>query len=312
MTAQPQPDFSSPIPLKPRKERVQYPRACPHCGKSFPTSTRYHKHVYFHTAERKFKCDYPGCEKSYKRKVDLLDHQSVHLAVKPFRCIANCCNKTFARKCDLMSHVRCAHNGLTCEACGLRFRKKAKLQKHWQLVHPNVAEGQKVPQGKCPFCSKTYANPSDLERHILSHHRHEGYEGLEGIVPKKHKCNSCGQTFEKFLDMVRHRKAAHPKTYTCDECDWTCKRPDQLKHHKDTVHRGMVVPCKHEGCHHTFMSTAAMKLHFRVAHLQMKEFKCRHCDKTFAYKGVLRKHIEKVHQFVPTAEDLQKSAGVWA
>ena len=283
---------------KVKKERVQYPRSCPHCGKSFPSSTRYHKHVYFHTAERKFKCDHPGCEKSYKRKEDLVDHKAVHMAVKPFRCVKNHCNKTFARKCDLMSHVRCAHNGLTCEACGLRFRKKAKLQKHWQLVHPNVVEGQKVPQGKCPDCGKTYNNPSDLERHIVSHHRREGTE-----LKKKHKCNSCEETFEKFLDMVRHRKLKHPKVYTCDECGWTCKRSDQLKHHKNTVHLDMVVPCEYAGCQHTFMSKPAMKLHFRVAHLKMKEFKCGQCEKAFAYKGVLRRHIEKVHKLVPTASE---------
>ena len=287
-----------------RAERVQYPRSCPHCGKSFPSSTRYHKHVYFHTAERKFKCDHPGCEKSYKRKVDLEDHQKVHLAVKPFRCISSCCNKTFARKSDLMSHVKCAHNGLTCEACGLRFRKKCKLEKHWKLVHPNIAAGEKVPPGVCPECGKLYASHVHLLLHIQNHH--------QANAAKKYKCNSCDETFSKFLDMVRHRKAKHPKSFTCEKCGSVYKTADQLKRHKNAAHDDVVVRCPYAGCEYTFMSKPAMKLHVRVVHLQMKDFKCRHCNKDFAYKGVLGRHIRTVHKLEPSAEELEpsRSSGV--
>ncbi|CAE7642351.1 unnamed protein product, partial [Symbiodinium pilosum] len=36
---------------EPKEEKLQlYPRNCPHCSKSFPSSTRYHKHVSYHTA----------------------------------------------------------------------------------------------------------------------------------------------------------------------------------------------------------------------------------------------------------------------
>lgn len=281
------------------KEAIQYPRSCPHCGLSFPNSSRYHKHVYFHTAERKFKCDHPGCDKSYKRKVDLDDHKAVHLAVKPFRCIVTaCCNKTFARKGDLMKHVKCAHNGLTCEACGLRFRKKCKLQKHWQLVHPNLAAGQKVAPGICPDCGKEFSNRSHLLTHIESHRKTE-----KNV--KKHKCKDCDEAFEEFLDMVRHRKAKHPKTFTCEQCGLVYKRLEQLKRHQDATHNEMLVRCPQDGCEFTFMSRPAMKLHFRVVHLQMKDFKCQHCDKAFAYKGVLRRHIQKIHKVEPTAEELE-------
>ena len=294
-----EPGPKEPKEPKERKERIQYPRSCPHCGKSFPTSTRYHKHVYFHTAERKFKCDHPGCEKSYKRKVDLQDHQAVHLAVKPFRCVASaCCGKTFARKCDLMNHVKFAHNGLTCEACGLRFRKKSKLENHWKLVHPNAVAGEKVAPGICPECGKEYANYRQLLRHIEAQH---------GKKDKKYKCNSCDETFSTFLDMVRHRKAKHPKTYACEKCGLVYKSSDQLKRHKNAAHDDVVVRCPHVGCDFTFMSRPAMKLHFRVVHQQMKDFKCRHCQKDFAYKNVLRRHIRNVHKLEPPPEDLEPS-----
>lgn len=213
------------------------------------------------------------------------------------RCVAADCQRSFARKCDLMSHTRCAHGGLHCEACGLRFRKKAKLQRHWQLVHPFVASGQKVPPKVCPHCGKSYGNLVDLERHILS--RHEKGE-------KKYKCKSCEESFEQFLDMLRHRKLKHPKSYSCSECDFVSKRSDQLKHHVDTVHRELLVHCKQAGCEHSFTSKKAMRLHVRVAHLKMKDFKCLHCQKVFAYKGVLRRHIEKVHKMSPTAQELER------
>ena len=57
----------------------------------------------------------------------------------------------------------------------------------------------------------------------------------------------------------------------------------------------------------TFMSRPAMKLHFRVVHQQMKDFKCRHCQKDFAYKNVLGRHIRNVHKLEPPPEDLEPS-----
>lgn len=303
MTVPEPPPPPPPLELRPPKrsasgkERIQYPRACSHCGKSFPSSTRYHKHILFHTAERKFKCDHPGCDKSYKRKSDLQDHKAVHLAVKPFRCIAQSCCKTFARKSELMSHVKCAHNGLTCVACGLRFNKKSKLEKHWKIVHPSLAAGEKVQPNICPKCGKEFGNHTDLLRHISWRHR----KGSE----KTYKCKDCDETFGTFLEVVRHRKEKHPKTYACETCGLVYKTADSLKRHKNAAHRDVVVRCQHPGCEFTFMSRPAMKLHFRVVHMQMKDFKCRHCNKDFAYKGVLRRHIQKIHQLEPTAEDLQ-------
>ncbi|CAE7942860.1 ZNF845 [Symbiodinium necroappetens] len=150
------------------KVRIVYPRECPHCSKSFPSSTRYHKHVSFHTAAKSFKCDHPGCNKAYKRKVDLEDHKAVHLEVKPFRCTVESCDRSFTTKQSLMSHIGRVHNGLSCTACGLRFRKKAKLQQHWAIVHgargAHEADGSKVEPGKCPDCGKTFQHRESLEK----------------------------------------------------------------------------------------------------------------------------------------------------
>ncbi|CAE7505018.1 ZNF845 [Symbiodinium microadriaticum] len=117
---------------------------------------------------RSFKCDHPGCNKAYKRKVDLEDHKAVHLEVKPFRCTVESCDRSFTTKQSLMSHIGRVHNGLSCTACGLRFRKKAKLQQHWAIVHgargAHEADGSKVDPGKCPDCGKTFQHRESLEK----------------------------------------------------------------------------------------------------------------------------------------------------
>ncbi|OLP80922.1 hypothetical protein AK812_SmicGene38600 [Symbiodinium microadriaticum] len=71
------------------------------------------------------------------------------------------------------------------------------------------------------------------ERHILAQHPREG------LAPKRksYKCTGCEETFGSFLDMVRHRREKHPKTYSCDECDFVAGKRDQLNHHKAMVHR---------------------------------------------------------------------------
>lgn len=285
------------------KVRIVYPRECPHCSKSFPSSTRYHKHVSFHTAAKSFKCDHPGCSKAYKRKVDLEDHKAVHLEVKPFRCTVESCDRTFATKQSLMSHIARVHNGLSCTACGLRFRKKAKLQQHWAIVHGahEAQDGAEVEPGKCPECGKTFQHRESLEKHILAQHPREG------LAPKRksYKCPGCEEIFGSFLDMVRHRREKHPKTYSCDECDFVARKRDQLNHHKAMVHRQVMVPCQHKGCPQTFTTKAAMRLHYRVAHLNLKEYLCRQCGEAFAYKQVLRRHCEKVHKILPTEEELK-------
>jgi len=278
------------------QKTLAYPRKCPYCHKSFPTSTRYHKHVNYHTAEKKFKCDHPGCTKAYKRKVDLDEHQRSHLKVKPFRCTVAACDRTFATKQSLMAHM-CVHNGLSCSACGLRFRKKAKLQQHWDIVHAHRAD--EVDPGKCPDCGKTFQHRASLERHILAQHPREG------VASKQYKCTGCEDTFPSFLAMVRHRREKHPKTHKCQQCGFVTKSPAQLRHHQDMVHGEVMVACQHKGCPQTFTTKPAMKLHYRVAHLGLKQYKCRRCDKSFAYKAVLRNHCEKVHKFSPSEDELK-------
>ncbi|CAE7025495.1 unnamed protein product [Symbiodinium natans] len=234
---EPPPERRAPRMREPKKEtkeeklRIVYPRACPHCAKSFPSSTRYHKHVNYHTAAKTFECDHPGCRKAYKRKVDLEDHKAVHLKVKPFRCTVESCYRSFTTKQSLMSHIGRMHNGLTCTACGLRFRKKAKLQQHWAIVHG--ADGGKVEPGTCPDCGKTFRHRESLEKHILAKHPRNA------IAPKRkcYKCTGCEEVFSSFLDLVHHRREKHPKLFKCDECDFVAKKRDQLKHHKDLVHR---------------------------------------------------------------------------
>ncbi|CAE7276427.1 ZNF845 [Symbiodinium sp. CCMP2456] len=200
------------------KVRIVYPRECPHCPKSFPSSTRYHKHVSFHTAAKSFKCDHPGCNKAYKRKVDLEDHKAVHLEVKPFRCTVESCDRSFTTKQSLMSHIGRVHNGLSCTACGLRFRKKAKLQQHWAIVHgahgAHEADGSEVEPGKCPDCGKTFQHRESLEKCARQMHSSRSEPGLS---PWHHEMKDHVKGRVKDGDSDFHKRSARDFSGTCQE-----------------------------------------------------------------------------------------------
>lgn len=48
------------------------------CGKTFPSSTRYYKHVALHSEIRAFRCTFPGCNRSFKRNTHLKRHLAQH------------------------------------------------------------------------------------------------------------------------------------------------------------------------------------------------------------------------------------------
>eukprot|EP00931_Biecheleriopsis_adriatica_P089320 TRINITY_DN63474_c0_g1_i1.p1 TRINITY_DN63474_c0_g1~~TRINITY_DN63474_c0_g1_i1.p1 ORF type:complete len:338 (+),score=55.91 TRINITY_DN63474_c0_g1_i1:105-1118(+) len=288
----------------PKVDESLYPRKCPHCSKTFPTSTRYHKHLRTHSESKLFKCTFPGCAKSYKRKTHLTRHLASHRDDKPFRCTADNCKMSFSTRQKLDRHTKSVHTGLRCPDCGQRFRKKAKLEQHRQLVHRSLPSGEAVPADaqspvRCADCSIEFTSVAALERHVARVHRPGG---------RQITCRQCQETFGSFKLLVCHRRENHAKTYVCDECGQSFRRSSHLKEHKDRIHRQAVVLCEQPGCLRSFATKRAMRQHFRVAHQGLQEFSCRLCPKVFAYKHVLRLHYRQVHGTSPSRADAPADA----
>eukprot|EP00930_Biecheleria_cincta_P076674 TRINITY_DN63883_c0_g1_i1.p1 TRINITY_DN63883_c0_g1~~TRINITY_DN63883_c0_g1_i1.p1 ORF type:complete len:358 (-),score=55.85 TRINITY_DN63883_c0_g1_i1:84-1157(-) len=295
------------VPESPEGEGAGYPRECLDCGRSFPNSTRYHKHRQTHDLGRSCPCKFPGCGKVFKRKTHLDRHILSHQeGPKPFRCTADCCSKSFLTQQKLDRHTKSVHNGLKCQDCGQRFRKKDKLDRHRKLVHKSGSRssasseepgGEARPHFKCKECQRSFASVEHLERHIRQSHS----------KLKLHRCKQCAESFGTFKELVAHRRQAHARSYACETCGKCYANASHLREHKQAVHEQAVVMCQHPGCHLSFATKKSMRSHFRVKHLNLQEFKCRYCDKVFGYKNVLRNHYQKVHGGAsPSPERLPK------
>ena len=65
----------------------------------------------------------------------------------------------------------------------------------------------------------------------------------------KQKCNECTYSHYFSTKVITHFKLVHLKipkksiTRFCDECNFQTKRQDHLKHHKDSVHEGIIHRC---------------------------------------------------------------------
>lgn len=253
-----------------------------HCGKEFPSSTRYHKHIRLHSDLRLYVCIVPGCGKSYKRMTHLARHLTSHSEQRPHVCDFPKCGKSFVSKQKVTKHQK-SHTALKCELCGKSFRKKDQLERH-RKAHAKSSDARDVAPLRCPDCGRVVRDQATLWKHTLR--------------CRAHKCEDCGEEFKKFSDYSSHRKFFHPKSHVCGECGKAYRRERYLAEHLRNVHGEHLYFCQEPGCGQEFACSSALRVHARVVHQGLRPFSCRICGDSFAYKNVLKKHIKNVHPAV--------------
>jgi len=262
-----------------REASAQARFKCPHCSKTFPSSTRFHKHLNTHSDLRLYRCTVQDCGKAYKRQCHLTRHLTRHLQEKDqpesFVCNFPGCQKSFTTLTRLQRHA-VVHEGLACKMCGQRFRKRAKLEKH-EAAHNS---GEKP--FKCTDCGETFDRVKALARHMSRH--------------KQYKCADCSETFLRFQALVQHQRACHPKAHLCPDCGKGFRYQRNMRDHQRRVHAGMVCPCTFPNCGQVYSCSSNLGLHIRAAHNWMhRPWKCRDCGDSFALKHVYRRHRRVVH-----------------
>lgn len=113
---------------------------------------------------------------------------------------------------------------------------------------------------------------------------------------KEHRCEHCDQVFPHFKDLVAHRRSAHPKAFVCGDCGKLYRRERAMRDHQQRVHNQEVLPCPRPDCGQVFTSASNLRVHERTAHQGLRPFACRHCEQTFAYRHVLRRHYRLMHK----------------
>ncbi|CDQ81803.1 unnamed protein product [Oncorhynchus mykiss] len=120
------------------------PYHCTECGKSFPYTKSYQRHILTHNTSGE-RATYPCLE----------------------------CGKCFTRRDGMLRHVRRIHTGERnhqCKDCGKRFFRKETLKRH-MLVHT----GEKPYQ--CSVCGQRFSQDGDRKRHEKRH-----YSGVSNFL----------------------------------------------------------------------------------------------------------------------------------
>ena len=77
----------------------------------------------------------------------------------------------------------------------------------------------------CRHCGEVFPSYSDLRQHLDSH-------------ASGHKCATCGRAFTRRDHLQRHVSGCRPKPFTCDVCNSSFGRKQDLDRHKITVQCG--------------------------------------------------------------------------
>ena len=164
------------------------------------------------------------------------------------------CNRRFTAVNQLKSHISSSHGlSIPCILCGLNdefepirvFSCKNELNIHTRLEHPGE-QPYICPQTR--VCKEVFKHESELERHILMHHKYQciycpatiikGGSGLDrdtrqypahrslnqlrqhiAVSHNDNRCFYCGQLFKNKDELYIHQKDRCMTTYTCSACN---------------------------------------------------------------------------------------------
>ncbi|XP_014255944.1 gastrula zinc finger protein XlCGF49.1-like isoform X1 [Cimex lectularius] len=163
-------------------------KICEVCGKALASNSSYYVHMKKHSNNKPYKCS--ECDAAFCWKPYLTAHIRTHTGEKPFKC--ECCEKLFTQKSSLNIHMR-KHTGerpYKCDICFKSFAVKSYVTSH-RITHINK---DPVP---CLHCGLEFLNKHSYLYHMEEH------------KVKDFHCQSCGKSFNKANNLIKHNLLAH-------------------------------------------------------------------------------------------------------
>ncbi|XP_036139106.1 zinc finger protein 431-like [Monomorium pharaonis] len=160
-----------------------------------------------------------------------------------------------------------------CGQCLMTFRYKRHLDRHLEGHLKN----------NCPHCNEKFARRKHLEIHLFRAHG-------ERAVRHSHLCDMCPKSFPKRALLNRHRaKHSYQNGKVCSECGDMINIDMDEKEHKEKHCKKRQFKCQQ--CLQTFSTEQTY-----LSHIQNHDnYKCAHCDITFASKKKAHEHFRAVH-----------------
>lgn len=309
----------------------EYIFTCETCNAKFLDSFHYRKHLETH-CNGLFQC--ADCNKIFGTEDELGNHKYVaHTSKSEENYSCSLCNKTYTNRFKYVTHAIKFHKGdvqieglvwggrgfLTCSICGKRFKKASLF-----IAHEKTHRTRKF---HCHYCLSKYPSDSFLQDHLLTHQFGE-YDCCDCLVKfasfnqlnihkeKMHNhetskvCEYCNREFREFVQLIAHRRKAHPESeesrkakYTCCDCGrkFTVKG-NFVRHKKLHEKRDLEKKCSCEICGKVLGNKYALASHLNT-HTRDSSFKCKTCDKTFVSKYTLLDHVRRIHDEIGSGRD---------
>ncbi|CAG9530701.1 unnamed protein product [Cercopithifilaria johnstoni] len=212
------------------------------------------------TAESDAKLDeiLKHCEEHTKR-ISLFEDKIIQ-DYQMFVCFA--CGRVFDDEIAMRNHVNEIHLSnrnyiFKCRYCYRRFKLKHHLQRHERIHDLSLVH-------ICNRCSSSFRKFESLVAHRSRAHGID--ENGEKIINLKYNCNKCKQKFGTFIELNRHK--------------YFCLNESRSKQQKKT------------SCASPSSSTSSI---FSLSSRPKVDKTCRICNKKFASRQSLIRHIGRIH-----------------
>ena len=197
-------------------------------------------------------------------------------APKDFLCDE--CRIGFSSNRFLMRHKLKAHNiNMKCEKCTEEFSAYHLFKKHFMENHPSFT---------CPVCGIARFNKTSLGTHMESQH--------ETNIP----CPQCGVMYTTKTSLNLHIGRIHSdkELQKCPKCDYKTRMTYEVRGHFMRMH----TENNKETCQYCGEVFKNLKKHLLRTGcdgkvVERKKLPCNQCDKEFAWKSILAKHVKEIH-----------------
>ena len=218
------------------------------------------------------------CEEVFESVNTFHGHYSHTHREKRFRC--DKCFKSFSRESDLNLHLDiCREKTYKCDKCSKSFSFASNVWRHNKIAHENNGNAQMNKKHKCDTCGITFNDKLNLDKHLITH----DYEIviLDDKI-KQFQCKICKEDFKTKPILYQHIYKLHlhksVKTYKCDICNKICTDTWKLR--------------KHLKAHET-----KEKRYYEIFHdsNSKKYYRCKKCQVTSASLYTFKTHFKESH-----------------
>uniref|UniRef100_W8C868 Zinc finger protein 879 n=1 Tax=Ceratitis capitata TaxID=7213 RepID=W8C868_CERCA len=260
---------------------------CDICPARFFIEHRLNAHKREHEGLLPYPCTHEGCEKSFNRWNALSRHLQQHEGRQfQYACEQQGCDKVYKHKPTLVMHQR-KHHKLGPELRSLICEICGKIFKTSTMLndHRYIHKDTSERPYACDQvnCTRRFSNKDKLKVHLMRH------AGIRNYV-----CPHCGMRKTTMNELKVHiNYHTLERTWPCSFCTHVCNSAGNLKTHVRTVHeRVKDYACRH--CERTFAKPDTRKYH-EMTHTGEKPNVCVECGKRFLQPAALRTH-RKIHQ----------------